>query len=34
MRVSSVGEHNEDIYGRLLGITAQEMQALREDGVI
>jgi crotonobetainyl-CoA:carnitine CoA-transferase CaiB-like acyl-CoA transferase len=29
-----VGEHNEEIYGGLLGIDAQEMQKLKEESVI
>jgi CoA:oxalate CoA-transferase len=34
MRVPEVGEHNEEIYGGLLGIDAQEMQKLKEEGAI
>jgi crotonobetainyl-CoA:carnitine CoA-transferase CaiB-like acyl-CoA transferase len=34
MRVPAVGEHNEEIYGGLLGMDAQEMKKLKEDGVI
>jgi CoA:oxalate CoA-transferase len=30
----AVGEHNEEIYGGLLGIDAQEMQKLKEESVI
>lgn len=33
-RVPEVGEHNEEIYGGLLGIDAQEMQKLKEESVI
>ena len=33
-RVPDVGEHNEEIYGGLLGIDAQEMQKLKEESVI
>jgi CoA:oxalate CoA-transferase len=33
-RVPAVGEHNEEIYGGLLGIDAQEMQRLKEESVI
>jgi CoA:oxalate CoA-transferase len=33
-RVPDVGEHNEEIYGGLLGIDAQEMQKLKEETVI
>jgi benzylsuccinate CoA-transferase BbsF subunit len=29
-----LGEHNEGVFGRLLGLSAQEVAALREDGVI
>jgi formyl-CoA transferase len=32
--IPAVGEHNEEIYGGLLGIDAQEMQKLKEEGVI
>jgi crotonobetainyl-CoA:carnitine CoA-transferase CaiB-like acyl-CoA transferase len=32
--VPAVGEHNKEIYGELLGIDAQEMQKLREEGAI
>jgi len=32
--VPEVGEHNEEIYGGLLGIDAQEMQKLKEEGNI
>jgi len=34
MRVPEVGEHNEEIYGSLLGIDAQEMKKLKEEKVI
>ena len=34
MRVPEVGECNEEIYGGLLGIDAQEMQKLKEESVI
>jgi CoA:oxalate CoA-transferase len=33
-RVPAVGEHNEEIYGGLLGIDAREMQKLKEESVI
>jgi CoA:oxalate CoA-transferase len=33
-RVPDVGEHNEEIYGGLLGIDAREMQKLKEERVI
>jgi len=33
-RIPAVGEHNEEIYCGLLGIDAQEMQTLKEEGVI
>ena len=33
-RVPEVGEHNEEIYGGLLGIDAQERQKLKEESVI
>jgi CoA:oxalate CoA-transferase len=33
-RVPEVGEHNEEIYGGLLGIDAQEMQKLKEEKII
>ena len=33
-RVPDVGEHNEEIYGGLLGIDAREMQKLKEENVI
>jgi crotonobetainyl-CoA:carnitine CoA-transferase CaiB-like acyl-CoA transferase len=33
-RVADVGEHNEEIYGGLLGIDAQEMQMLKKESVI
>jgi crotonobetainyl-CoA:carnitine CoA-transferase CaiB-like acyl-CoA transferase len=32
--VADVGEHNEEIYGGLLGIDAQEMQMLKKESVI
>jgi CoA:oxalate CoA-transferase len=34
MRIPAVGEHNEEIYGGLLGIDAQEIQKLKEESVI
>ncbi len=34
MIAPAVGEHNEEIYSGLLGIGAQELQKLREEGVI
>jgi CoA:oxalate CoA-transferase len=34
MRVPAVGEHNQEIYGGLLGIDAREMQKLKEESVI
>jgi CoA:oxalate CoA-transferase len=33
-RVPDVGEHNQEIYGGILEIDAQEMQKLKEEGVI
>lgn len=30
----ALGEHNQDVYGRLLGIGADRLQALRERGII
>jgi len=33
-RVPEVGEHNEEIYGGLLGIDAQEMQKLKDETII
>jgi CoA:oxalate CoA-transferase len=33
-RVPDVGEHNEEIYGGLLGIDAQEMRKLKEESII
>ena len=33
-RIPAVGEHNEEIYGGLLGIDAQEIQKLRQEGII
>jgi formyl-CoA transferase len=33
-RVPEVGEHNEEIYGGVLGIDPQEMQELKEAGTI
>jgi crotonobetainyl-CoA:carnitine CoA-transferase CaiB-like acyl-CoA transferase len=33
-RIPEVGEHNEEIYGGLLGIDGQEMQKLKEESVI
>ena len=29
-----LGEHNEDVYGRLLGLSAEQLGKLRKDGVI
>jgi crotonobetainyl-CoA:carnitine CoA-transferase CaiB-like acyl-CoA transferase len=34
MRVPAVGEHNEEIYGELLGIGAEEMKKLKEESVV
>ena len=34
MRVPDVGEHNQEIYGGLLGIDAQEIKKLKEESVI
>jgi crotonobetainyl-CoA:carnitine CoA-transferase CaiB-like acyl-CoA transferase len=33
-RVPDVGEHNEEIYGGLLGIGAEEMKKLKEESVV
>lgn len=33
-RIPTVGEHNQEVYGGLLGIDAQEMARLREESVI
>jgi formyl-CoA transferase len=30
----SLGQHNEEIYGGKLGLSAQEIQALKTEGVI
>jgi crotonobetainyl-CoA:carnitine CoA-transferase CaiB-like acyl-CoA transferase len=32
--IPAVGEHNQEVYSKLLGIDAQEMQKLKEEGVI
>ena len=29
-----LGEHNDEVYGRLLGYSAEELDALKRDGVI
>ncbi|MCH7551518.1 MAG: CoA transferase [Proteobacteria bacterium] len=29
-----LGEHNEDVYGRLLGLSAEQLATLRKDGVV
>jgi crotonobetainyl-CoA:carnitine CoA-transferase CaiB-like acyl-CoA transferase len=29
-----LGEHNEEVYGSLLGLSADEMASLKADGVI
>jgi CoA:oxalate CoA-transferase len=34
MRVSEVGEHNQEIYGELLGMDAHEMKQLKEESII
>jgi CoA:oxalate CoA-transferase len=34
MRVPAVGEHNEEIYGELLGIGAEELKKLKEESVV
>jgi formyl-CoA transferase len=34
VRAPLLGEHNADVYGRLLGYDAQSLEALRRDGVI
>lgn len=34
MRVPEVGEHNEEIYGGFLGLDAEEMRKLKEEGII
>jgi CoA:oxalate CoA-transferase len=33
-RVPAVGEHNEEVYGRLLGIDAQEIKKLKDESII
>jgi crotonobetainyl-CoA:carnitine CoA-transferase CaiB-like acyl-CoA transferase len=30
----TLGEHNEEVYGALLGITGEDLEALRDEGVI
>ncbi len=30
----SIGQHNNDVYGDWLGLTADELEALKSDGVI
>jgi formyl-CoA transferase len=34
MRIPEVGEHNEDVYGRLLGLSAAELEKLKTESVI
>ncbi len=34
MVVAAVGEHNQEIYGKLLGIDAEEMKKLKEESII
>jgi crotonobetainyl-CoA:carnitine CoA-transferase CaiB-like acyl-CoA transferase len=34
MRVPDVGEHNGDIYGGLLDISAEEMEKLKAESII
>jgi CoA:oxalate CoA-transferase len=34
MRVAAVGENNEEVYGKLLEIDAQEMQKLKDESII
>ncbi len=34
MKAPEVGEHNEEIYGKLLGMDVQEIQRLREESII
>ena len=34
MPAPAVGDHNEEIYGGLLGIDAQEMQKLKDETII
>ena len=29
-----LGEHNEDVYGGLLGLSARELEKLKADGVV
>jgi crotonobetainyl-CoA:carnitine CoA-transferase CaiB-like acyl-CoA transferase len=33
-KMSAVGEYNKEIYSQLLGISAEELQKLKESGVI
>jgi formyl-CoA transferase len=33
-RAPLLGEHNADVYGKLLGLSAADVAALRKDGVI
>ncbi len=34
MRVPEVGEHNQEVYGGILGLDAQEMKKLKDDSII
>jgi crotonobetainyl-CoA:carnitine CoA-transferase CaiB-like acyl-CoA transferase len=34
VRSPLLGEHNAEVYGKLLGVAPAELEALRRDGVI